>query len=88
MLYIFQQILPKLNFTTEYFRSSIFSSCLRLVSCPRLRQIDLELMRRLHSKVNIVPVIAKADTLTAAEVKKLKQRILQDIEDNQIQVSV
>lgn len=45
-------------------------------------------MRRLHSKVNIVPVIAKADTLTAAEVKKLKQRILQDIEDNQIQVSV
>ncbi|KAG8289933.1 Septin-4 [Homalodisca vitripennis] len=51
-----------------------------------LRQIDLELMRRLHSKVNIVPVIAKADTLTAAEVKRLKQRILQDIEENQIQI--
>lgn len=52
----------------------------------RLRQIDLEVMRRLHGKVNIVPVVAKADTLTAAEIKKLKQRILQDIEENQIQV--
>lgn len=51
-----------------------------------MRQIDLEVMRRLHGKVNIVPVVAKADTLTAAEIKKLKQRILQDIEENQIQV--
>ncbi|XP_054257882.1 septin-4 isoform X1 [Macrosteles quadrilineatus] len=51
-----------------------------------LRQIDLELMRRLHGKVNIVPVIAKADTLTGGEVRKLKQRILQDIEENQIRI--
>lgn len=48
--------------------------------------MDLELMKRLHRKVNIVVVIAKADTLTSAEVRKLKQRILKDIEDNQIQV--
>lgn len=52
----------------------------------RLRQIDTELMKRLHQKVNIVPIIAKADTLTAPEVKKLKQRILSDIEENEIQV--
>ncbi|XP_039292688.1 septin-4 isoform X5 [Nilaparvata lugens] len=51
-----------------------------------LRQIDLELMRRLHQKVNIVPVVAKADTLTAAEIRKLKQRILNDIEENNIQI--
>ncbi|XP_014259056.1 septin-2 isoform X2 [Cimex lectularius] len=51
-----------------------------------LRQIDVELMKRLHQKVNIVPVIAKADTLTAPEVKKLKQRILSDIEENNIQI--
>ena len=43
-------------------------------------------MRRLHRKVNIVPVIAKADTLTAAEVKRLKERIMADIEDHQIQI--
>lgn len=48
--------------------------------------MDLELMKRLHRKVNIVVVIAKADTLTSSEVRKLKQRILKDLEDNQIQV--
>lgn len=45
-------------------------------------------MKRLHQKVNIVPVIAKADTLTAPEVWKLKQRILADIEEHQIQVYI
>lgn len=44
------------------------------------------MMKRLHRKVNIVVVIAKADTLTAAEVKRLKTRILNDLEENQIQV--
>ncbi|XP_047991885.1 septin-2 isoform X2 [Leguminivora glycinivorella] len=51
-----------------------------------VRQVDLEMMRRLHRKVNIVVVIAKADSLTAAEVKRLKARILSDLEDHQIQV--
>ncbi|KAI5719656.1 hypothetical protein M8J76_013022 [Diaphorina citri] len=51
-----------------------------------LRQIDIETMRRLHHKVNIVPLIAKADTLTSAEVKKLKKKLLEDIEENQIQI--
>lgn len=51
-----------------------------------LRQMDLDMMRRLHKKVNIVIVITKADTLTQAEVKKLKANIMRDIEANGIQV--
>lgn len=43
-------------------------------------------MKQLHSKVNIVPVIAKADTLTKKEVLVLKQRIIQQIEENGIKV--
>ncbi|CAH1232795.1 SEPT5 [Branchiostoma lanceolatum] len=39
-----------------------------------LRPLDREFMKRLQDKVNIVPVIAKADTLTPAEVKKLKAK--------------
>lgn len=34
----------------------------------------------------MVPVIAKADTLTTYEVKMLKDRILADIEEHEIQV--
>uniref|UniRef100_A0A9J7YYR6 Septin n=1 Tax=Cyprinus carpio carpio TaxID=630221 RepID=A0A9J7YYR6_CYPCA len=37
-----------------------------------LRPLDVEFMKALHEKVNIVPVLAKADTLTPAEVKKKK----------------
>ena len=33
-----------------------------------LRQIDLEFLKRLQYKVNLVPVIGKADTLTKTEV--------------------
>ncbi|KAB7504493.1 Septin-4, partial [Armadillidium nasatum] len=49
-----------------------------------LRQLDVEFLKRLQNKVNIVPVIAKADTLTPAEVKKLKSKILSDIEEHKI----
>lgn len=48
--------------------------------------MDIDLMRRLHRKVNIVLVIGKADCLTQTEIKKLKARILQDLEDNHIQL--
>lgn len=51
-----------------------------------LRQMDLDLIRRLHRKVNIVLVIGKADCLNKTEVRNLKERILQDLEDNHIQL--
>ena len=42
-----------------------------------LRPLDVEFMKALHEKVNIVPVLAKADTLTPMEVrrKKIKARL-------------
>ncbi|XP_059481255.1 septin-5 isoform X2 [Neocloeon triangulifer] len=51
-----------------------------------LRQLDVEFMKRLQNKVNLVPVIAKADTLTHAELKKLKDRVLADLEENNVQI--
>lgn len=32
-------------------------------------------MRKLHHKVNLIPVIAKADTLTDDEIAAFKQRV-------------
>ena len=51
-----------------------------------LRQIDLEFLKRLQYKVNLIPVIAKADTLTAEEVRKLKENINREIEENDIEI--
>jgi septin 7 len=40
-----------------------------------LKPLDIEVMRRLHTKVNLIPVIAKADTLTDEEIVNFKQRV-------------
>ncbi|EYE98646.1 septin AspB [Aspergillus ruber CBS 135680] len=51
-----------------------------------LKPLDIEVMRRLHTKVNLIPVIAKADTLTDEEIALFKQRILADIQHHSIQI--
>ncbi|XP_078510759.1 septin-9 isoform X1 [Lissotriton helveticus] len=51
-----------------------------------LRPLDIEFMRRLSKVVNIVPVIAKADTLTLDERDYFKQRIRADLQSNGIDV--
>ncbi|ORX57049.1 Septin [Hesseltinella vesiculosa] len=51
-----------------------------------LKPLDIEFMRRLHTRVNLIPVIAKADTLTEEEVAAFKQRILADINYHKIQI--
>uniref|UniRef100_G3WBS0 Septin n=2 Tax=Sarcophilus harrisii TaxID=9305 RepID=G3WBS0_SARHA len=51
-----------------------------------LKPLDVEFMRALHSKVNIVPVIAKADTLTLKERERLKHRILDEISEHGIRI--
>lgn len=40
-----------------------------------LKPLDIEMMLRLHTKVNLIPVIAKADTLTDEEIIAFKQRV-------------
>ncbi len=50
--------------------------CLRAESKPRsLREMDIELMRRLSPRVNVIPVIGKADSLTPSELRGFKKRV-------------
>ena len=51
-----------------------------------LKPIDIEFMRRLHDKVNIIPLIAKADTLTPDEREDFKKEILKEIETHKINI--
>ncbi|TRY90926.1 hypothetical protein DNTS_014451, partial [Danionella cerebrum] len=39
-----------------------------------LKPLDIEFMKRLHEKVNIIPLIAKADTLTPEECQQFKKQ--------------
>ncbi|KAI0724383.1 GTP binding protein [Cerioporus squamosus] len=45
-----------------------------------LREMDIELMRRLSPRCNVIPVIGKADSLTPSELRGFKKRIMEDIE--------
>ena len=40
-----------------------------------MKALDLVTMKNLDSKVNIIPVIAKADTITKAELQKFKAKV-------------
>ncbi len=37
--------------------------------------MDIELMRRLSPRVNVIPVIGKADSLTPSELRTFKKRV-------------
>ncbi|XP_070574289.1 septin-7-like isoform X2 [Ptychodera flava] len=51
-----------------------------------LKPLDIEFMKRLHEKVNIIPLIAKADTLTPEECRQFKEQIMKDIHANKIKI--
>lgn len=42
----------------------------------RLKSIDLVCMKKLDTKVNIIPIIAKADTISKTELQKFKVSII------------
>ncbi|VDK18310.1 unnamed protein product [Anisakis simplex] len=51
-----------------------------------LKQLDIEFMKRLHERVNVIPVIAKADTMTADELIRFKAQITKELNENNIKL--
>ncbi|XP_041666748.1 septin 5b isoform X1 [Cheilinus undulatus] len=51
-----------------------------------LRPVDIEFMKALQDKVNVVPLISKADCLTPTEIKKLKERLREEIDKYGIKI--
>ena len=44
-----------------------------------LKQLDIQCMKRIHEKVNIIPLIGKADSCTQEEVNRFKRKVNLDI---------
>ncbi|XP_058790132.1 septin-7 isoform X2 [Phymastichus coffea] len=51
-----------------------------------LKPLDIEFMQRLHDKVNIIPVLAKADTMTPDECAYFKKQVLNEIAQHKIKI--
>ena len=51
-----------------------------------LKSIDLVCMKKLDQKVNIIPIIAKADTINKAELSKFKSKIMNELKANGVSI--
>ncbi|KAI9480481.1 MAG: Septin-domain-containing protein [Benjaminiella poitrasii] len=51
-----------------------------------LKSLDVEVMKRLCTRVNLIPVIAKADTLTSSQLERFKQQIRNDLDRHHITI--
>uniref|UniRef100_H3D271 Septin 7b n=1 Tax=Tetraodon nigroviridis TaxID=99883 RepID=H3D271_TETNG len=51
-----------------------------------MKPLDVEFMKRLHEKVNVIPLIAKADTLTPEECQRFKKQIMREIQEHKIKI--
>ncbi|KAJ6647110.1 Septin-2 [Pseudolycoriella hygida] len=62
--------------------------CLYFI-CPTghgLKSLDLVCMKKLDTKVNIIPIIAKADTISKTELQRFKAKINQELSTNGVQI--
>jgi septin 6/8/11 len=62
--------------------------CLYFI-CPTghsLKMLDLETMKALDCKCNIVPIIAKADTISKNELNDFKKRIMLELNNNHVNI--
>lgn len=51
-----------------------------------LKSLDLLTMKNLDNKVNIIPVISKADTVSKSELHKFKIKIMSELVNNGVQI--
>lgn len=54
--------------------------------CHGITELDLEFLKAVHGRVNIVPIIGKAESLTLPERASLKRRIRDSLERAKIQI--
>ncbi|KFP43570.1 Septin-10, partial [Chlamydotis macqueenii] len=51
-----------------------------------LKTLDLLTMKSLDSKVNIIPIIGKADSISKTELQKFKNKIMSELVSNDVQI--
>ncbi|XP_044747945.1 septin-2 [Coccinella septempunctata] len=78
----------KIKRSLSSYHDSRIHACLYFI-CPTghgLKSIDLVCMKKLDQKVNIIPIIAKADTISKTELQKFKSKIITELKNNGVQI--
>ncbi|XP_076026214.1 septin-10 [Genypterus blacodes] len=78
----------KIKRSLHNYHDSRVHACLYFISPSghSLKSLDLVTMKKLDSKVNIIPVIAKADTISKSELHKFKIKIMSELVSNGVQI--
>uniref|UniRef100_A0A3P8Y9I9 Septin n=1 Tax=Esox lucius TaxID=8010 RepID=A0A3P8Y9I9_ESOLU len=78
----------KIKRSLHNYHDSRLHACLYFISPSghSLKSLDLVTMKKLDSKVNIIPVIAKADTISKSELHKFKIKIMSELVSNGVQI--
>ncbi|XP_050300473.1 septin-2 isoform X2 [Anthonomus grandis grandis] len=78
----------KIKRSLSTFHDTRVHACLYFI-CPTghgLKSIDLVCMKKLDQKVNVIPIIAKADTISKSELQKFKSKIMAELQNNGVQI--
>lgn len=78
----------KIKRSLPSFHDSRIHACLYFI-CPTghgLKSIDLVCMKKLDQKVNVIPIIAKADTISKTELQKFKSKIVLELQNNGVHI--
>jgi len=84
--YLQEELKIKRNLSN--FHDSRVHACLYFIT-PNghgLKSIDLVCMKKLDAKVNIIPIIAKADTINKTELTNFKSKIMSELINNGVQI--
>lgn len=84
--YLQEELKIKRNFSL--IQDSRIHVCLYML-CPTghsIKPLDLSVMKRLQQRVNIIPVIAKADTIAKSELAKFKENIMNALNSNNVKI--
>ncbi|NXK83627.1 SEP10 protein, partial [Amazona guildingii] len=70
------------------YHDSCIHVCLYFISPAghSLKSLDLVTMKKLDSKVNIIPIIGKADSIAKSELQNFKNKIMFELDSNDIQI--
>ena len=84
--YVQEELKLKRNF--KQINDTRVHLCLYFISPTghSLKALDLSTMKALDRKVNIIPIIAKADTISKNELNDFKKRIMSELYNNQVNI--
>ncbi|XP_031553578.1 septin-11-like [Actinia tenebrosa] len=84
--YLHQEM--KIKRALNTFSDTRVHACLYFVSPTghSLKSLDLVCMKKLDKKVNIIPIIAKADTIAKSELQAFKEKITEELESNGVEI--